>query len=67
MSEKLEPCPLCGSDDVYVDIDDPELGEYQYWHAGCCHCGISIKRGTEEGAIKKWNDLKNKKRNGAMK
>ena len=64
MSETLEPCPLCGSDNVWVYFDDQYI-EYPLCHAGCRNCGISIEEYTEEEAIKTWNTLKHKRKEAA--
>jgi translation initiation factor 2 beta subunit (eIF-2beta)/eIF-5 len=51
MSEKLKPCPICGSTQTEV-----EIGESCGCWAECDSCGwSSCPDLSEEGAIKRWN------------
>jgi Lar family restriction alleviation protein len=54
MSEKLKPCPFCGSSHVLAeDFEEFDMG--MYWiRCGDCGAGCSTKDTTEE-AIKAWN------------
>lgn len=51
MSEKLMPCPFCGS--KYLSVIIPIEKEYQI-QCGDCYASSSIEN-TEKKAIKVWN------------
>ncbi len=55
MSEKLKPCPFCGSKAVPVAAIKPLLHEYRY-KVSCVYCGVStIFFTTEYDAMLMWN------------
>lgn len=62
ISEKLMPCPFCGSRDV--DIGGYEDEEYQcfshYW-VRCAGCGATGgSKNTKEDAVRIWNEASRK-------
>lgn len=51
----LEPCPFCGSDDVYIEVDE---GCRPAWYATitCAICACSGPKGqTVDEAVVDWN------------
>lgn len=51
MSEKLKPCPFCGSGGAYVCSDDEGL--FYIW---CAPCGArTVKKDAEDEAREAWN------------
>lgn len=52
MTEKLEPCPFCGSRSVYVE----QIGSGGYFNVCCCNCLANVPlSGSRETAVVVWN------------
>ena len=52
MSEKLKPCPFCGSNDIAFDFGLGRGVAYAY----CCNCGAeTITRASASEAANDWN------------
>lgn len=58
MSEKLKPCPFCGSPAKLSRIISPEgerRGETPSWDVDCTECWVHGRWGSEAGAVAAWN------------
>lgn len=51
-SEKLKPCPFCGSSRTCSGETTNDDGDHDAW---CCDCGAILSAETEAEAIAKWN------------
>jgi len=51
MSDKLKPCPFCGSNEIVYDNCDLGSGKWYY----CLGCGVQVKVSYKEDLEKKWN------------
>lgn len=51
MSEKLKPCPFCGSEKVHICSD--AVGNFYAW-CGPCNAR-TCKKSTKDEAIERWN------------
>ena len=52
MTEKLKPCPFCGSENVKAFTDD--IQALSWVECLSCH-GMMMNLGTEEENIEAWN------------
>lgn len=58
MTEKLKPCPFCGSRSVQVE----QIGSGGYFNACCCNCLANVPlSGSRETAVAAWNRRTNAK------
>ena len=58
MTEKLKPCPFCGSRSVYVE----QIGSGCYFNVCCCNCLANVPlSGSRETAVEAWNRRPNAK------
>jgi len=58
MSDKLKPCPFCGSNDVTIYTDK----EKSFW-SECDECGMGLVGhtcDTQKDAVKSWNERTHK-------
>lgn len=52
MTEKLKPCPFCGSRSVQVE----QIGSGGYFNVCCCNCLANVPlSGSRETAVAAWN------------
>lgn len=55
MSEKIKPCPCCGSNDVHA-YGDNTIPAYPVDYEIVCHkCGMRCSKSGKDKAIKTWN------------
>jgi len=55
MSEKIKPCPCCGSNDVHA-YADTTMPAYPTDYEIVCHkCGMRCSKSGKDKAIKTWN------------
>ncbi len=56
MTEKLKPCPFCGSEKIYIDMRDVfNEDETEYFYT-CKNCGATAPACIDDNdALKAWN------------
>jgi len=54
VSDKLQPCPFCGSENVMFRVDD-DAGA-RVWCNACLALGPPFGRMAQESAIAAWNN-----------